>query len=928
MAIDQPAGKASATSDDNRIVPDPSVRLGVLPNGLRYAIMTNATPAHAISLRLAVGVGAFDEGPDERGAAHFVEHMAFSKGQRWDTSGDEAAFAALGVAFGRDQNAETGRFSTSYRLDMPNTEPTSLDQAFHWLRGVAGQTVFTPEIVERERQIVLRELSERANDLSLIDNQLNAFVAPGLRSEQDDIGGTAASVRALSAATLKRLYDRWYRPDNAVLVVVGDAPADAIEQKIRQVFGDWTAVGPAPRHPPYVAPDTHRPEDALTIANAHAPSSINVCRITASQGPQADDLARYRYRLLSTLWVAILNQRLSDLANASDPPFLTAKASHRFGHEAERACVEAFTMHENWARATAAVREQLDRLGTTAPSEDELEHAVTVLRAYARGELHRAPSRNSATLATEIMDDQLEDDVFPSPYEAFRTFDTAAADVTPADVKAAFNRDWDGAGPLVTFDSPNPPSADSLRQAWDHPAASAGAAPSVKPAPWPYTNFGPPGHVVKREVHTRPDFVRLTFSNGVVLDFKQTRFKDDDVRVRIRIGAGRAELAKSDLIAGQFGTTFLLAGGLGRQDQADIQRAFADSAASVQMTLNATSFSLAGRTNNRGLSGQLELLAAFLSDPGFRGDVDGRLAAAIDTLYRQVRAKPGLVLADAFERTLTPDHPMALPSKETLLATNMADFARVLKPALTQAPFEVAIVGDVDEATASELVAQTLGALPARTPTPRERPDAWFARYADTELPTVRVTHDGEADKAMAGALWPLYVAEPARRREETALHLLSRVLDNALRHRLREDLGLTYGPSVAMSSPDHGDQATIRVAVETSPADVEMVGRELQATAAKLASGQITDADIEAARTPMAAEIVEAMATNNWWAAELVAAPQLQDSLDEINQTSALLSSVTPDEVRQAARKWLARKPLVVLVTPAAPAAGAAPLK
>ena len=99
-------------------------------------------------------------------------------------------------------------------------------------------------------------------------------------------------------------------------------------------------------------------------------------------------------------------------------------------------------------------------------------------------------------------------------------------------------------------------------------------------------------------------------------------------------------------------------------------------------------------------------------------------------------------------------------------------------------------------------------------------------------------------------------------------------------------------------------------------------------ATAARLAAGQITDADVEAARKPMVAAMVRTMAENDWWASELVAAPQLQDSVDEINQTAALLSSVTPDEVRQAARTWLARKPLIVLVTPAATSAGAAASK
>jgi zinc protease len=248
----------------------------------------------------------------------------------------------------------------------------------------------------------------------------------------------------------------------------------------------------------------------------------------------------------------------------------------------------------------------------------------------------------------------------------------------------------------------------------------------------------------------------------------------------------------------------------------------------------------------------------------------------------------------------------------------MKDYAQLYRPLLTEAPLDATIVGDVDEATATELVAQTLGALPARKPGPRDRPDAWFVRYASGPLPTVHATHEGPADKAIVGAVWPLYVAEPARRREEIALNLLKGVLDDAVRHRLREDLGLTYGPEVIMDSPDFGDQGSMEVYVATSPADAETVAREIKATAQRLALGQFSDADVETARTPLLAGFEKLTLTNKYWAGELSGAPDLQDDIDEIRQMPVLLAAVTPEEVRGAARAWLARKPLVVIVTPA----------
>jgi len=761
----EPQTAAGAATQDDKIIPDPAVRRGVLPNGLHYAIMANSSPSQGISFRLGVRVGSFDEGHSERGVAHFLEHMAFSNGQRWDLSGAEAAFAALGVSFGRDQNAATSQFATVFTLDIPKADAASEDLAFKWLRSVAGGTTFPSDEVEHERRIILQELAERSTSTSVIDDQIDAFVAPGLNSEQNDVGGGAASVRGITPQVLEAFYRRWYRPDNAVLVIVGDASPDALEYQVRRVFGDWMSAEPAPPRRPLVQPDVRRAEDALAITDAHAPTAVTVCRLTLAAEGEADTVARHRRRLSSQLWVDILNARLTDRARQDKPPFLRATATHTNGREAERSCVTILVFRGDWRGGLTAVQAELQRLASADPTDDELERAVNERRAAARGDLHSAKSRGSAELAQVITENELEGDVFPAPYEAFRTFDAAAVDLTTADVRAAFNRDWAGAGPLLSLVDPTPPTAETLKAAWNSLPAPQAARASAKPTTWSYTRFGPVGRVVKRETYQSPDFVRLTFSNGVVLNFKQTSYQADGVLVAIRIGAGRHELTTANLLEGELGASFSMNGGLGRHDATDIRRLFADSAATAELSVGTNAFILSGATNAPSLLGQLQLLAAYLTDPGFRPEMDDRLAAGISLMYRQLRAKPQMVFFNTLSQAVTPNGPATLPPEETLLKLHMKDYAQIFQPILTQAPFEVTIVGDVDEASATELVAQTLGALPARRPGPRDRPDAWFLRYAAGDLPTVHATHEGPSDTAIVGAVWPLYVDDPAHHR-------------------------------------------------------------------------------------------------------------------------------------------------------------------
>ena len=156
-----PAAGASIPIASDAILPDPGVRLGVLPNGLRYAIMQNATPKGALSIRLGMEVGDFEENDGEHGVAHFIEHMAFSGGDNEHEAGPEKAFADAGVAFGRDLNADTSTFATAYRLDLPKADSPSLDLAFSWLRRVADGATFSDAAVNRERGIILAERATR-----------------------------------------------------------------------------------------------------------------------------------------------------------------------------------------------------------------------------------------------------------------------------------------------------------------------------------------------------------------------------------------------------------------------------------------------------------------------------------------------------------------------------------------------------------------------------------------------------------------------------------------------------------------------------------------------------------------------------------------------------------------------------------------------
>lgn len=910
----------SASADS--ILPDPAVRTGVLPNGLRYAVMQNATPKDAVSIRLAFDVGSYDEAPDERGVAHFLEHMAFSLGRNQHEAGFEEAFAAAGVEFGRDQNAQTDAFSTVYRLDLPHGDDSALALAFTWLKGIAKGTHFTADAINHERDIILAERDARRDSNLIAYETMRHFLAPGLRSTRTDTIGTVAQLRGITADDVADFYHRWYRPENAVLVIVGDKPVDVMEAMIRSNFSDWTRPGRSPVRRLATQFDADRGLDVLILPEPHLTPEASVCRAHAAPPRGPDDVRRLRRTALSALWQNVLDQRLAALAESATPPFLSARTSLSDNlREFESVCVSLVPVDGKWEDGLRAVERELRRFQLYGPSQREFDGSVMRYRAYYRGALQSAATRKSTDLANLILEKQLRSDVVATPSENYRAFDTAVEGATPADLRDAFNRDWSGSGPLLFVLAAEPPTADAVRAAWR--AGEAEPAPAAqeeeKPVVWGYSSFGPIGHVAKRESFEAPDFVRLTYANGVVLNFKKTPFEQGVVNVRVRFGAGRREIPSRDYSSALLGADFFKLGGLGRNSIQDVEREFSGWQWEATLEVGNDAFDLGGKTTTAGLRNELEILAAYVDDPGFRREADIRLPSVMDSLYREFRANPEVMLRATLSDSLAPGQNFGLPARDELMKLRMDDFARLLKPALTQAPLEITIVGDVDEATASALVADTFGALPPRTGGSRERGDTVFMHFPDGALPTLHATHDGPAEQTLVGCVWPLYVATPERRREELAILILSRVFDAALRHRVRQELGQAYSPEVGIYTPDHADQGYLGAIVMTTPHDADLVLDETQKIAARLARGEFSDADIEDARKPLVAKYAADQNTNERLLSAISGSSVTDEGIDEFRAVPELLGQITPAEVRKAAADWLTRAPMAILIAPSA---------
>ena len=910
-ASDQTDGSTSAET----------VRQGELPNGLRYAVMSNSKPGGAMSVRFYVETGSLNEADTERGAAHYLEHMAFEGGRNISGETLSSRFQEAGISIERDHNAFTNLLGTYYVLDLQEVTPKKIDLAFLWLRDVADGLTIDPAAVDRQRGVVTSEYYARRDGGTNVSEAIQAFLTPGLKAPYRSPGGTPETLKVLNADTLRGFYRKWYRPSRAFVIVVGDLPIQEMVARVQATFGDWRSETPTP---PSVDPgsvDLTRQTSMLSVYTpAFAQGVIDVCRPTIADSHIAPGVEAWRRILSDVSWMLPLQDRLDHLARGSEAPFLSARIdrSEQPGVYA-MTCIYAVPKPERWSDALAMLSDEMRRLELHGVTDAELERAMTVVGARVDG--LASSSRTSPQIAQSLISIMRERDPVESPRRIREYFEEARRQLQRSDVTESLRRRWTAAAPpQIAAVSLVPITFQQLGAAWHIAQGRPDPGPPANaPAPpWAYADLGPKGSVVSRQEMLDPDFVRLTLANGVRANVKTLSGEKDHVEIRVRFGGGELSFAPKDLPVAFIGAGSVISGGLGRHDDEQLGQVLDAHAAGVRFTMERDHFTLAGGARKADAALVAQVLCAYLIDPGFRPEADRQIPISVRSYYTNLRVSP-LLTAQLSLRSALPGPPvLSLPPEDVAARLTAADFGRVFKPVLTQDPIEVTVVGDISEVEATRLITETFGALPARAPVSDVlNPEAIRLRFPNRPPQIEPARHVGLPSKAGVLVVWPTFVWRPEHQREVRAITLLREVLSDRIRRVIRERLGQTYSPDVAFVTERGGDEGSLSVAIETSPSALGEVVKEIRGIGRSLAQADITSEELERVRRPLLDDTAHRRETASWWLNTLDGSFAEPYKLAQARTWQADYSSIPVAEVNAVARRWLTRDPIVAKALP-----------
>ncbi len=886
---------------------DPQVRFGILPNGMRYAIQHNATPTGQASLRMWYDVGSLMETDAEQGLAHFLEHMSFN-GSRNVPEGDMVkTLERHGLAFGADTNAQTSWTQTVYQLDLPTTDEDTVDTALMLLREGASRLTLNPGAIDRERGVVLSE--ERARDTPgyrVFKAGLGFFLQGQLAARRLPIG----KVKVIETAghdLIDHFYRQYYRPDRAVLVAVGDFDVDSMEKKIKAEFSDWTPEGPAGPAPDlgHVAP---RGVQTRLFVEPGAPLTIQMEWLQPADR-SLDTLARRRTKLYEQLALAVLNRRLDRLARSDAPPFIAAQAyKGDFLHSAEAATVTLAAKPGQWRPALSSVEQEQRRIVEYGVGQDELDREIAELRVQYQAAAAQAATRKTTQIANDIAASLDDRTVYDSPAEDLREFEADVKGLKAAQIDATAKQIFSGQGPLVFMASPDQVEGGdkALAEAFAASRAKPVSAPAEqKLMSWPYSSFGPPGQVAEQKTIEDLGTTFVRFRNGVRLTVKPTRFRDDQVLVRVRIGHGLLDLPK-DRVSTAWASAGFTDGGLKALTAEQMERILASNIYGADFSTSEDAFLLQGRTRPEDLAVQLQVLAAYTADPGFRPEAFRRMKTYVATLNQQMQATPSGVLGRDLSRLMHGGDPrFAFPSQADIAASTADEFHDLLRQPLASGPIEVLIVGDIPLDKAIALTASTFGALPPRSDAPAPAGARALSLPAPDAQPLV-LTHKGRADQAIAYAEWPTddFFSDPQRAR---TLRVLAQVIELRLIDDLREAKGVTYSPNAGADAslvfPHYGYVSAV---VEIPPGKIDDFYRDLDKISADLREHPVSADELERAKKPLIESLSKSRQTNEYWLQQLSGAQADPRKLDALRTVQASLAKVDAADIQAAARAYL----------------------
>ena len=899
-------------AEDRPLPVDPAITSGELANGLRYHIRPNRAPEGKVSILLHVHSGSLNETEDQRGLAHFLEHMAFNGSEHFPPGEMVKFFESLGMRFGQHQNAFTGFDQTTYLMHLPDTKPETLDKVFVYFGDVGWRLHLLPEEIEKERGVILEEARSRAGVGQRIGEKALPILMPGARIPNRLPIGLEKVIKEAKRDRFAAYYEKWYRPENSTVIVCGDIDVDGMKKRIEATFAEWK---PAAKKAEQAKPGV-RPHEQLRAAVLTDPeltqTRIGLGLLTESRPMRT--VADFRASLVDSIGNWIVNRRLRQMLQKGEAPFQGASVSTReFLNASFSADIDASGEPGKWREMLTAAIAEVKKARVHGFSDTEIGLAKKSLLSGAEERAQAEPTRQTQSLVMALNRAVTEGRLPMSRAQSLELYRELLPTIQPDEVVDRFRRNYPLDRGVVMATMPekegveNPDDAELLAVAKKALAAEVEKKKEEKAAVTLLEKDPEPARPASRSLDEDLQIETLVFPNGVRVHCRSMDYRKDQVRVMVRFVGGRLdETAKTAQLTGAAASAFTgRTAATKRHSPAQLSDLLTGKKVGFGGGPSDGGFGVSVGGSPQDLEFGMRLLHVLLTEARLDAVAFERWKKRARMSLPQMEKDARFQTAKAVTELLSGNDPrLAMMSAERLDAIEREAVQAWIEKILATAPIEASIVGDLPRERMVELASRYLGTLPARAV---ERDDlAERRKVKQDEGPMVRhvkvetITPMAQVELGWRGAAFD-------NRVDRRILVFASQIAAARLNNEIREARGLTYSIGASVRPGAFDGMGRFLVQFTADPAKAAEAAKVARTVVEDMrGDAPPTDEEMAAVRKQIGNVIKEQLQRPAFWADTLTTLLTNKRSLDDLKSLEQDYLSITKKQVADALARYI----------------------
>jgi zinc protease len=901
---------AQQTDPGKPIPVDPNIKTGKLDNGITYYIKQNKKPEQRMEMRLAVNAGSICETDAQQGLAHFCEHMCFNGTKNFPGNKLVNVLEEMGMKFGADLNAYTSFDETVYMLKVPTDKMDLINQGFQVMEDWAHQVSMEPVEIDKERGVVTEEwrLGLGADDRMML--KYLPVIFKGSRYPERLPIGKVEIIKGCPYDTLRSFYKTWYRPDLMAVVVVGDIDPKVAEAKVKEYFGRVPkAVNPLKR---VEYPIPNNVEPLVSVVTDKEASGYDV--MVAFKHPKSDNITYtdYRNQLLRSLYTGMLNNRLQEIGQKPDAPFLYAYAGYGpfIGRTIDVYSLQVGSKENQIEKSLEVILTENERVRKFGFTATELERQKkTILTQYEKM-AKESDKTQSANYADEFVRNYLTQECIPGIQKEFEITKEYMPGITLDEINK-LGQKWitdDNMISLVTAPQKEGVKVPTESQIIDiiksiKNKEITAYKDNVSDAPI-LAEQPKATKVVSRIENKNFGFTELTFGNGVRMILKPTDFKNDEILISAYSLGGTSLYPDNDILSATFATNIVTQSGLGDFDLTGLQKKLSGNTAKLNPYIYDLREGVTGNCSPKDLETMLQLNYLYFTK--IRKDENAFTAyiSRMKNMYKPMRAVPQMIFQDTLSKIITMNSPrnIAIPTDAQFDQINLDRSFSIFKDRFADASdFTYIMVGNFKVDDILPLLEKYMGGLPGI-----KRQETWkdVTPKFPSGLVNINVPKNSEPQSTVA-MIWKGDFNYTDKERQ--CFSMLMNVLSIKCRESMREDQGGVYGVSITGTAQKFPrSMFTVSANWGCNPDNITKLTQTVLDEMSKIKKDGPTEIDMNKVKETLIRERETRMKENSFWLTGLQNYYYVGDKLMSLEDFDKFVNSITKEDIKVVANKYL----------------------